>query len=156
MSTLTMENTDASDARPTGSTQPPDDREPSKETLIKHNGTDLVETPISQTYNGVRLNDENSTTSRIDIQDGVNVEKQASDSRASHQASLPKNGDRSSRQEVLGKWLYLRYITSLPYISVHRLQRILNRWNFICFDSLRPSQHFLSCLGTGIPGLNQY
>ena len=107
MSTLTMENTDTSEIRPTGSTQPPDDRELSKETLIKQNGTDLVETPISQTYNVVRLNDENSATSRIDIQDGVNVEKQASDSRASYQASLPKNGDRSSRQEILGKWLDL-------------------------------------------------
>ena len=108
MSTLTMENTDTSEIRPTGSTQPPDNREPSKETLIKQNDTDLVETPISQTYNGVRLNDENSATSRMEIQDGVNVEKQASDSRASHQASRTKNGDKSSRQEVLSKWLNLR------------------------------------------------
>ena len=107
MSTLTMENTDTSEVRPTGSTQPPDDREPSKETLINQNDTDHVETPISQTYNGVRLNDENSATSRFDIQDGVNVEKQASDSRASYQASLTKNGNRSSRQEILGKWLDL-------------------------------------------------
>ena len=27
---------------------------------------------------------------------------------------------------------------------------------FVCFDSLHPSQQFLSYVGTGLPGLNQY
>ena len=27
---------------------------------------------------------------------------------------------------------------------------------FVCFDSLRPSQHFFSHVGTGLPALNQY
>ena len=30
------------------------------------------------------------------------------------------------------------------------------RSGFVCFDSLPPSQQFLSYFGTSLPGLNQY
>ena len=38
--------------------------------------------------------------------------------------------------------------TCIRYIYYHRL--------IVCFDSLRPSQHFFSHVGKGLPGLNQY
>ena len=43
-----------------------------------------------------------------------------------------------------------------PSVSSQALYNWATALSFVCFDSLRPSQQFLSHVGTGLPELDQY
>ena len=52
--------------------------------------------------------------------------------------------------------VHAKVMILIPSVYVMLLILLFFLCFFFVFDSLRPSQHFFSYVGTGLPGLNQY
>ena len=59
---------------------------------------------------------------------------------------------------LLGGIFHFYWTFNIIYNSVSKLttHSAASDLDLPCFDSLRPSQQFFSCVGTSHPGLNQY